>query len=199
MDSQQILIFLVTFSSILILPGPNAAFAVGQSLRYGVIKSLPVQLGFMSATGVHAMLVLCGMGLLIQEHIIILRLLKWVGVIYLIYLAYKLFTAAPSTITVPLQEISSAKMFWSAMLVSLTNPKALLASIMIYPLFIDDGQAYFFQAMVLICSAMSVSFLIYLTYSLMAAALQHRLTGSQTANKTVACFYLGAAGVLSAK
>ncbi|MGB2337828.1 MAG: hypothetical protein ACPH5V_10965 [Alcanivorax sp.] len=48
-SSELPLAFVPVFASVLALPGPNAAFAVGQSLKYGVVRSLYVPLGFMLA------------------------------------------------------------------------------------------------------------------------------------------------------
>ena len=109
--------FILTFGLILILPGPNSAFAVGQSLRFGVVASLVVPLGFMSATGIHAILVFSGLGLMVQEYSIVLTALKWCGIIYLLWLAYKSFISKPSKIEVSPQEITKFKMYLSAMFV----------------------------------------------------------------------------------
>ena len=68
MDLAILFLFILTFGSILVLPGPNSAFAVGQSLKFGVISSLVVPLGFMSATGLHAIFIFSGIGLIIQEY-----------------------------------------------------------------------------------------------------------------------------------
>lgn len=70
MDWGLLITFATTFASILALPGPNAAFAVGQSLRYSARKSLAVAVGFMLATCVHGILVLSGLGVLIQVTVV---------------------------------------------------------------------------------------------------------------------------------
>jgi len=199
MELTTLALFILTFASILILPGPNAAFAVGQSLKYGVVSSFVVPLGFMSATGVHALFVFSGIGLIIQAYSIALTLLKWLGVFYLLWLAYKSFISKPTTIAVQPKDIPKLKMYISAMFVSLTNPKALLASIMIYPLFLSAEYSYTLQAVVLTLTAMVISFSVYGSYSLAANALQNRLAGSKLANKIVGSIYLGAATVLASK
>jgi len=199
MEFTSIILFIITFASILILPGPNSAFAVGQSLKFGLVGSLAVPLGFMTATGLHAALVFSGVGLVIKEYALILTLLKWLGVLYLAYLGYKSIISKPSKIEVCPQEIPKLKMYFSALLVSLTNPKALLASFMVYPLFINSDSSYSIQAIVLTLSAMLVSFLVYSTYSLAAAKLKGRLNSSSFANKCVGSLYLAAASVLATK
>lgn len=181
------------------MPGPNSAFAVGQSLKFGIISSLVVPLGFMSATGLHALFIFSGIGLIIQEYSLALSIFKWFGVLYLLWLAYKSFISKPSNIAVLPKEISKLKMYFSAMFVSLTNPKALMASLMVYPLFLSAEYAYTEQTVILSLSAMAVSFLVYSSYSLAALALKNRLASSKLANKIVGSVYLGAASALAAK
>lgn len=199
MDLATLALFIFIFGSILILPGPNSAFAVGQSLKFGVISSIVVPLGFMSATGLHALFVFSGIGLIIQEYSIALSVLKWLGILYLLWLAYKSFISKPSKIEVSLKEIPKLKMYLSAMFVSFTNPKALLASLMVYPLFLNTEYAYTTQAVILSLSAMAISFSVYVSYSLAASVLRNRLAGSKLANKVVGSMYLGAVCALAAK
>lgn len=198
-SSDLLLAFVPVFASVLALPGPNAAFAVGQSVKYGVVRSLFVPLGFMLATGIHAALVLSGLGVLVLQYASALVILKWLGVLYLLYLAYKAFTAKSSVLPVSSKPMSKRTMLTAAMLVSLTNPKALLASLMLYPLFIRDDGSYAAQSVALGLVAMLVSFGVYGGYVLAASLVRQRLVRSHRANKVVGAFYLGAAGALAAK
>jgi len=199
MDLTLLAMFIVTFTSILILPGPNAAFSVGQSLKYGALKSIFVPLGFMAATGIHAVMVFSGIGLIIQEFTYLLVILKWLGVCYLLFLAYKSFMSNPSSHELSFQPISKSKMFKSALLVSLTNPKALLASLMVYPLFISQEQSFASQAAALSACAMAISFTVYSMYGVLASIFKDKITSTVVANKVVAGLYAGTAGVLTAK
>jgi threonine/homoserine/homoserine lactone efflux protein len=153
----------------------------------------------MLATCAHGILVLSGLGVLIQRYAGALGLLKWCGVAYLVYLAIKTFRSRVNTVTVSSQAMTVSKMMISAMTVSLTNPKALLASLLIYPLFITSSGAYSSHAVALVVVAMAISFSIYATYIVGASTLGKHLRGSKWANKVVASFYLGAAGVLASK
>ncbi|NRB37995.1 MAG: LysE family translocator [Pseudomonadales bacterium] len=199
MDLTLLTMFIVTFTSILILPGPNAAFSVAQSLKYGPLNSIFIPLGFMAATGVHAVFVLSGLGIAIQKTTYILVILKWTGVLYLLFLAYKSFTSKPSSHELLFQSISKFKMFKSALFVSLTNPKALLASFMVYPLFIKQDQSFLPQAAILTASAMGISFTVYGLYGVIASVFKDKVTSTGAVHKLVSGLYIGAAGVLATK
>ena len=198
-SSDLLLAFVPVFASVLALPGPNAAFAVGQSLKYGVVRSLFVAFGFMLATGIHAGMVLSGLGVLVLQYASALVVLKWLGVLYLLYLGYKAFTARSNVLQVSSKPMSKRTMLTTAMLVSLTNPKALPDSLMLYPLFIGEAGSYAAQSVALGLVAMVVSFGVYGGYVLAASLIRRRLVRSHRANKIVGAFYLGAAGALAAK
>jgi homoserine/homoserine lactone efflux protein len=85
------------------------------------------------------------------------------------------------------------------MFVSLTNPKALLASIIVYPLFLRAEYLYTSQAAVLSLTAIVISFSVYSSYSIAAIALQNKLAISKLANKTAGSMYLGSASTLVSK
>ena len=140
-----------------------------------------------------------GIGLIVQQYSIVLIVLKWLGVFYLLYLAYKAFISRASTIEVSPQETPQLKMYLSAMFVSLTNPKALLASLMLYPLFISHQLPFLSQAILLTLTAMAISFGIYTAYSLAASTVKNKLSSSSFSNKLAGSLYLGAAGALATK
>jgi homoserine/homoserine lactone efflux protein len=196
---EFLLLFLVTFTSILILPGPNVIFAVGQSLKYGFWGSIYVPFGFMASTGIQATLVFSGLGILISKYAQALLFLKWVGVAYLLYLAYKTFFKKNNTVEGQGKELSGSKMFITAMLFSLTNPKALLASVLTYPLFISSEYSYVPQASSIALCAMVISFTVYGAYSFSASVFKKRLIKNKWGNKIVGGLYLVAAGTLASK
>ncbi len=199
MDLTALALFVATFTSVLILPGPNSAFSVAQSLKYGFSKSIYVPLGFMSATGLHAIVVFSGIGVIIQEYAFLLAILKWLGVAYLLFLAFKAFTSQPSKVDRSSLIISKFKMYQSALFVSLTNPKAFLASLLIYPLFVSVEYSYLHQAAVLTVIAMAISFTVYCMYALLSSVFKDKLAGSSVANKIVGGLYTSSAGLLAVK
>ena len=91
------------------------------------------------------------------------------------------------------------KMYLSALFVSLTNPKALLASFMVYPLFLNTEESYVIQAVILSSAAMVISFVIYGSYSLAAVTLKNRFKSNKSENKLMGALYISAASMLASK
>jgi len=80
MESYLIVLFIITFVPAVAMPGPNAAFAVAQSLAYGAKVAIMAPVGFAVATAIHVTLILSGVGLIISKYTEAFILLKWLGV-----------------------------------------------------------------------------------------------------------------------
>lgn len=199
MDIGNLALFTVTFGAVLAMPGPNAAFAMAQSLRFGFRASLAIPAGFATATALHAAFVFSGLGLIIRQYTVLLSAFKWIGVVYLLWLAYKAFQAKPSAVQVAPKAISKIRLYISTIFVSLTNPKAILASVMIYPLFVSDQYSYLPQALMLSTIAGAISGAVYGSYSLVASMLKKRITAGRSSSKILGGMYLSAATLLAVK
>ncbi|MBT0569810.1 LysE family translocator [Curvibacter sp. CHRR-16] len=190
MDFHLLLLFFVAFTTAVAVPGPNVAFAVAQALKHGIRTTLPGALGFGLATAVHATVVLSGVGLLIHEHQWVLTYLRWIGALYLAYLALSTWFAKPSTNDVKAGEASAKKMFVDSFLVSLTNPKGWLASLLTYPSFISPHFPYLTQAIALSLTALAISLSIYAGYMFLAHKARAAFDNKAMLNKSTSVIYV---------
>jgi len=192
MDASLLILFAITFIPAVAIPGPNAAFAVAQSIKYGHRKAMLAPLGFAAATAIHVTMIFSGVGLLIAKHSEIFILLKWVGVTYLLYLAYKALKNTSNMVFVNDVDVSPLKIFSHSILVSLTNPKAILVGVLVFPLYINRQIPFAPQAVAIGLTAMLISFLVYSTYVFCALSLANKLKTSRSSNRVVGSIYAGA-------
>ena len=195
MDLNLWLLFVLMFSSVLAIPGPNAAYAIGQTLSNGPRSGLVASAGFAFASGLNIVIVLTGLGLILSQFIGVLIYLKWMGVCYLLYMAYKAFTADPAN-PKPKGDIKSTRIFAFAVLVSLSNPKVILANLMLLPLFLVPEKSMVVQGAVISITGMLLSFFVYAAYALLASKFIAKLK-TKTANRVVGATYTVAAGALA--
>ena len=162
----QIIIFLF------ITPGTPRIVIVSYSMNYGVQKCLWTALGDITANFIQATLVIFVLGTFFSDNPTFLNIIKWIGVIYLLYLAYDVYKSSPKEIN---SEIITSKTFFSffkdGFLVAGTSPKAWLFFPLIFPQFIDFNSNYVVQFFILITTYVVLDFLSLIGYALLAQKL----------------------------
>ena len=162
----QIIIFLF------ITPGTPRIVIVSYSMNYGVQKCVWTALGDITANFIQATLVIFVLGTFFSDNPTFLNIIKWIGVIFLLYLAYDVYKSSPKEIN---SEIITSKGFFSffkdGFLVAGTSPKAWLFFPLIFPQFIDFNSNYVVQFFILITTYVVLDFLSLIGYALMAQKL----------------------------
>ena len=162
----QIIIFLF------ITPGTPRIVIISYSMNYGVQKCIWTALGDITANFIQASLVIFVLGNYFSENPNFLYILKWIGVAYLIYLAYDVYKSAPKDIN---SKIFTSKSFFSffkdGFLVAGTSPKAWLFFPLIFPQFINFNSNYVVQFFILITTYIVLDFLSLVGYALLAQKL----------------------------
>ncbi|QIL83415.1 LysE family translocator [Diaphorobacter sp. HDW4A] len=196
-DLQLLSLFALAFFTAVLIPGPNVALAVTQSIRYGLRRAIPGAWGFGLATGIHAVTVYAGVGVFIGEHPQVLNVLRWAGVAYILHLAYGALTDLSDEPTAQTREVSRTKIFTSAFLASLTSPKGWLVSLLLYPGFINPQLGYLSQAASVTVLAVCISLATYGGYMLAADRAQRLFRNRRQLNRVAAGLYvLVACGLL---
>ena len=141
-------------------------------MNYGVQKCVWTALGDITANLIQATLVIFVLGNFFSDNPNFLNILKWVGIIYLLYLAYDVYKSAPKDIN---SKIISSKSFFSffkdGFLVAGTSPKAWLFFPLIFPQFIDFSSNYVVQFFILITTYVVLDFLSLIGYAMLAQKL----------------------------
>jgi len=153
-------------------PGANVAFTVSISSRFGFRAGLACAFGFVTGTFVYALIVAFGLGLIANWFGQFLAIMRWVGVVYLVWLAYKIWNAPG--VGASSQTVASPS-FWRTMiqglLISLTNPKAMIFVAVVVPQAVDTSQPALPQLMVLAIFASLMSFIAHGVYSALGYSL----------------------------
>ena len=162
----QIIIFLF------ITPGTPRIVIISYSMNYGVQKCIWTALGDITANLIQATLVIFVLGSFFSDNPNFLSILKWIGVIYLLYLAYDVYKTAPKNIN---SDVISSKSFFSffkdGFLVAGTSPKAWLFFPLIFPQFIDFNSNYVVQFFILITTYVVLDFVSLIGYAVLANKL----------------------------
>jgi len=179
----QIIIFLF------ITPGTPRIVIVSHSVNYGVKKCLWTALGDISANTIQMILVVFVIGSLFSNNPQILTIFKWIGVVYLFYLAYDTYKSKVSSINSGENYSKSIFSFFKdGFLVAGTSPKAWAFFPLIFPQFLDFNSNYQVQFLILMFTYVILDFVSLMGYAIVAEQIIKWLkTNPRTINTISAC------------
>ena len=162
----QILLFLF------ITPGTPRIVIISYSMNYGVKNCIWTALGDITANFIQGTLVIFVIGSFFSDNPTFLNTFKWIGIIYLVYLAYDIYISRPKDITSKEHYGKSIFSFFKdGFLVAGTSPKAWMFFPLIFPQFIDFNSNYIAQFFILIITYMVLDFLSLIGYAILANKL----------------------------
>ena len=165
-------LFLQIILFLFITPGTPRIVIISYSMNYGFQKCIWTALGDVTANFIQATLVIFVIGSFFSDNSNLLNIFKWIGVVYILYLAYDLYNSIPKDIN---SNNVSSKSFFSffkdGFLVAGTSPKAWLFFPLIFPQFIDFNSNYIIQFFILITTYVVLDFLSLIGYALLAQKL----------------------------
>ena len=181
----QIIIFLF------ITPGTPRIVIISYSMNYGIGKCVWSALGDVTANLIQATLVIFVIGSFFSENSIILNIFKWIGIVYLLYLAYDIYKSRPKSISNE-GEIQKSKLsfFRDGFLVAGTSPKAWMFFPFIFPQFIDFNSNLLVQFIILITTYIVLDFLSLIGYAMLAQKLIKWITANPKTINTISASVL---------
>jgi RhtB (resistance to homoserine/threonine) family protein len=124
-------------------PGPDFVMTVRNSLCYsrraGIFTSLGISLGL----GIHLIYCAAGVGYIISKSLLLFSIIKWLGVIYLIYMGISSILAKGSKLEVTGERIgpdlTRMQAFKMGFLTNVLNPKATLFFLSLFTFVIGNA------------------------------------------------------------
>ena len=162
-------LFLQIILFMFITPGTPRIVIISYSMNYGVKKCVWTALGDVTANIIQATLVIFVIGSFISDNPKLLNTFKWVGIIYILYLAYDIYKSRPKSINSDEKSEKSFLSFYKdGFLVAGTSPKAWMFFPFIFPQFIDFNSNYVAQFIILITTYVILDFLSLVGYAILA-------------------------------
>ena len=162
-------LFLQIILFMFITPGTPRIVIISYSMNYGIKKCVWTALGDITANIIQATLVIFVIGSFISDNPKLLNTIKWVGIIYILYLAYDIYKSRPKSIN---SNKKSEKTFLSfykdGFLVAGTSPKAWMFFPFIFPQFINFNENYIVQFLILLTTYVILDFVSLMGYAILA-------------------------------
>ena len=169
MFPTDFLIFLQIILFLFITPGPPRVVIVSHTLNYGIKKSIWTAFGDISANLCQGILVVFFIGAFLSDNPDILQMLKWAGILYIIYLAYDTYISRIKIINSKNKNLKSVFSFYrDGFLVAGLSPKSIIFFGTIFTSFIDFTLNYTAQFLILIITYISLDFITLMIYAFTA-------------------------------
>ncbi len=152
-------------------------------VAYGMARgwriSLFVIVGILTGNAIYFAVSATGLGPLILASPKVFMAIKYIGAAYLVYLGLSAIFGTPSPITLSKLDSkpqSGKRIFSTAVMLQMTNPKALLGFVAILPQFIDPQKPIIPQMSILAACSIIPEFFILLGYGMLANKATHWAT-----------------------
>ncbi|MES2171565.1 MAG: LysE family translocator [Actinomycetota bacterium] len=164
--APTLLAFTLAVLGLMVIPGPTVLFVIGRSLALGRIGGLLSVVGNASGALLNATLVALGVGVLIQQSLVVFTAIKIAGALYLVFLGVQTIRHrrdAAAAVTNPVAQRSRLRLLGEGFLVGVSNPKTIVFMIAVLPQFVTYSRGQIplqlgilgaiFVAMALLCDS----------------------------------------------
>ena len=196
-DPLILLAFVPAALALNFTPGADMMFCLAQGMRGGARPAVAASAGISAGAMVHVTLAGIGLGALVNSLPWLFSFIKWVGVAYLLWLAFR-------TLLSPIGQgdagaVRPRRAFRDGMIVNLSNPKVILFILAFLPQFVDPARAILPQFLLLGAVLALGGFVINGAVGYFAGGLGRVLTRNAMIEKTLRVVSATIFGALAAK
>ena len=202
MSFQIWLAYMAACWVISVSPGAGAIASMSSGLNYGFRRGYWNVIGLQLALLVQIAIVAAGVGVLFATTPWAFLVVKWFGILYLLYLAYLQWTAPAQSIDIQSEKKlkSIPKIILHGFIVNISNPKAIVFLLAVLPQFLDLSKPQWIQYVIMAVTMVTIDMIVMAGYTGLAAKVLRLLKSQKQQkimNRTFAVLFSCAAGLLS--
>ncbi len=163
--------FMAAALAVELTPGPNMFYITLLSARHGRIAGAYAIAGVALGLATIGLLAAFGFAALVAENAIAYELLRWTGVVYLLWLAFESWRESRLPVPQTADPERNREYFARGLITNLLNPKAFLFYLTVVPAFVASSEAYRPQALLLTFIYVAVATLVHAAIVLGAGTL----------------------------
>ncbi|WP_339488894.1 LysE family transporter [Pseudomonas sp. EL_65y_Pfl2_R95] len=197
------LAFFVACWIISLSPGAGAIASMSAGLQYGFWRGYWNALGLQIGLLLQIIIVAAGVGAILATSALAFSLIKWFGVVYLVYLAYRQWRALPSDLNAEASERPIGRpvtLVLRGFLVNFSNPKAIVFMLAVLPQFLNPHEPLLGQYAVMGVTMICVDLIVMAGYTGLASRVLRMLRTprqQRLMNRSFAVLFVGAASLLA--
>jgi threonine/homoserine/homoserine lactone efflux protein len=204
MDRAGLLVFATALFIAAASPGPGIAAIVARVLGRGTRGAVAFSTGLAIGDVVWLTFAIVGLAALAQAFNGIFLAIKWAGAAYLLYIAYKLWTAPATAREVQADATTEhpAKLFLGGLAVTMGNPKVMVFYLALVPTILDLTRVTLLGYAELVAATLGVLAIVLGAYILLASRARRLFISPRAIrilNRTTGVVMAGAAAAVATR
>jgi threonine/homoserine/homoserine lactone efflux protein len=193
--------FLITSLIVVVSPGTGVLYTLAAALSRGSRASVVAAFGCTLGIVPHMAAAILGLAALLHASALAFQTLKYLGVAYLLYMAWSALRERGALRVEPqVGARSSVQVIVSAILINILNPKLSIFFVAFLPQFVSAGEAHPLARMLELSGAfMLMTFVVFVGYGLFAAAVRRHVISRPRVLAWMRRVFAGAFVALGAK
>jgi threonine/homoserine/homoserine lactone efflux protein len=193
--------FLITSLIVIISPGTGVLYTLAAALTRGSRMSVAAAFGCTLGIVPHLAAAMLGLAAVLHTSALAFAALKWLGVLYLLYMAWQaLRQRGALAVDGKVDAGSAAKVVVTGFLINILNPKLSIFFLAFLPQFIAADQTHPLLRMLELGAVfMAMTFAVFVLYGLFAAAVRDRIITRPAAMTWLRRAFAGGFAALGAK
>jgi threonine/homoserine/homoserine lactone efflux protein len=169
--------FLVTSLIVVVTPGTGVLYTLAAGLGRGARASIVAAIGCTLGIVPHMVAAITGLAALLNASAVAFQTLKYVGVAYLLYMAWSTWRETGALgVAVAAAEPSVRKVVWSGVLINILNPKLTIFFFAFLPQFVSGNDASAVWSMLQLSVVfMILTLVVFIGYGVFAAAVRNHV------------------------
>jgi threonine/homoserine/homoserine lactone efflux protein len=195
--------FLLTTLVVVAIPGTGAVYTISAGLSRGARPSIVAAFGCTLGVLPHMVAAITGLAALLNASARAFQAIKWLGVAYLLYLAWQTWRdKSELTVDDAPAPASAGRVILTAVLINLLNPKLTIFFFAFLPQFVPGSEPNAWLRMTgLGLVFMAITFIVFALYGIFAAMMRRQVLARPRVvtwmRRTFAATYLLLAGRLA--
>ncbi|NQZ83808.1 MAG: LysE family translocator [Colwellia sp.] len=193
--------YLVAALVIILIPGTGVIYTVGIGLVHKRLSMVYAALGCTLAISPHLLASIFGLSALLNSSAVLFNIVKFLGVIYLLYMAYNLFMDKGVLEFRPNQDkVNNNAIIKNGFLVNALNPKLSIFFLAFIPQFVSkSSESPLLSMFILGLVFMLMTFIVFVIYGYFANLLQYKVIQSRGVIKSMQKFFAVIFAILAYK
>ncbi|ODT70075.1 MAG: hypothetical protein ABS75_14280 [Pelagibacterium sp. SCN 63-23] len=199
MDLFTLTAFTIAYAIAVLVPGPGVAAVVARALGGGFRGALPMVLGILAGDLVYFVFAVFGLAAIATWFGPVFVIVRWAGAAYLLYIAWKFWTARPGSEQMKPRNEDAWRTFLAGFSLTMGNPKTIVFYLAILPTVVPLGQMNTLAFIELTIIVVVVLLIIGCGYAWLASAARDMFRSERALgrlNKTAGLMMAGAAGLV---